>query len=509
MNEAPRYATLRDYLRVIRAQRWLLLAIVVVFAAVAYAVSATQDKSYEASASLALHDLGQDLNLLGTTAPPQSTAEQLAAENAQLINRPSIAVRASRRLDGRVSPAEIQANVSAEVGGPSNLVFVHARSADPQTAADVANAVAIEVSKAARRTEERRIARAIDSLRSELRRSTGGDSRVFSELGDQIAQLETVKTIAQPVKVAEVAEVPGAPVSPKPLRSTFLGALLGLAVGLLVVFVRDALDRRLRSAHEVHDELGLPVLGRVSNGAMGSSGFVQNGHPGTKEADLEAFRMLRTNLEFLNSDDPVRVILVTSGLPEEGKSTVAAGLASAAAIAGKRALLVECDLRRPSLSDRLGLKREPGLSDYLAGEASPQDVLQTASISEALMNGIRAPGAQGPAEMVCITAGGSTPRPAELLSSDRCRDFLEKVRDVYDLVVLDTSPLLSVVDALALVPQADGVIVCVRAAQTTRDEARAAKAALDHLPSRSMGAVVTGIRPQDDETYEYYYAYGR
>src|SRR3954452_1798332 len=198
MNEAPRYATLRDYVRVIRAQRWLLLAIVAIFGAVGYAVSATQDKTYEASASLALHDLGQDLNLLGTTAPPQSTAEQLAAENAQLINRPTIAAKASKRLDGRASAGEIQANVAAEVGGPSNLVLVHARSGDPQLAADIANAVALEVSKAARQAEERRITRAIESLRREL--GGGGASRAVSELGDQIAQLETVKTIAQPVK---------------------------------------------------------------------------------------------------------------------------------------------------------------------------------------------------------------------------------------------------------------------------------------------------------------------
>src|SRR5688572_16409316 len=105
MNEAPRYATLRDYLGVIRRQRWLLLAFVIVFSGVAFAVSATEKKVYEATASLALHDLGQDLNLLGTASPPQAPTEQLAAENAQLINRPAIAVRASKRLDGAVSAA--------------------------------------------------------------------------------------------------------------------------------------------------------------------------------------------------------------------------------------------------------------------------------------------------------------------------------------------------------------------------------------------------------------------
>jgi len=508
MNEAPRYATLRDYLNVLRRQRWLLASIIVAFAGAAFVISETQAETYEAEASLSFRDIGRDLNLLGTVAPPQFAPEQLAAENAQLIDRPGIARRASARLDGAVSPDEIQSDVSAQVGGPSNLVNVLARSEDPATAAEMANAVAIEASRLARRTEARRIDRAIETLRREIE-ADGAAGLSSGQLRDQIAQLATVKTIAQPVRVAELAEVPTAAVSPRPLRSTFLGGLLGLALGLLVVFARDSLDRRLRSAHDVHEELGLPVLGKISNSALGMSGFVRNGRPGAADTDLEAFRMLRTNLEFLDSEQQIRTILITSGLPEEGKSTVALGLASAAAVAGRRTLLVECDLRRPSLADRLGIRRDPGLSDYLLGTASPAEILQTVPIAEAGANGHGPEGAERQRRLVCITAGKRTPQPAELLGSARCRGFLSNVTDAYDLVVIDTSPLLSVVDALELVPHVDGVIVCVRAAQTTREEAKAAKAALERLPSPSMGAVVTGIRPGDDETYDYYYAYGR
>ena len=507
MNEGPRYVTLRDYLRVVRRNRWLILAIVVAFTGVAMAISLTQTERYEASAALSFRDIGSDLNLLGTSTPPQSSPEQRAAATAQLIGRPEIARRVRRRLGGKVSAAQVGGDVSAQVGGVSNLVNVVARSSDPRFAARLANAVAVEASRLAHREEARRIDRAIDSLAREAGGDAEGGGLSDAVIEDQIVQLETVKRIAQPVRVAERAQVPTAAVSPKPLRSTFLGALLGLAIGLLAAFARDSLDRRLRGTRDVYDELGVPILAKVPERAMGKAGFVDNGVPPNADVDLEAFRMLRTNLEFLGDERRLRSIVVTSGLPEEGKSTVAAGLASAAAVAGRRTLLIECDMRRPSLADRLGIRRSPGLSEYLQGKATPQEVLQPVSTSPA-------PGRNGSTPdkelgLVAIAAGGHTPRSAELLGSERFRDLLAHVSEVYDLVVIDTSPLLSVVDALELVPQVDGVIVCARLSRTTRDQAKAVRAALDRLPPRAMGAVVTGIRPGDEEGYEYYYAYGR
>jgi tyrosine-protein kinase len=198
--------------------------------------------------------------------------------------------------------------------------------------------------------------------------------------------------------------------------------------------------------------------------------------------------------------------MVTSALPEEGKSTVALALAGAAAVAGKRALLVECDLRRPCLADRLGIDEEPGLTDYLLGEAKPADVLQVVELdtAPAAANG-GAAGEKESSSLVCITAGSPAELPAEMLGSERFSKFLSQVSEAYDLVVLDTSPILSVVDSLELAPKVDGLLVCVRLSQTTREEARAAREALGYLPERTTGVVVTGYRPGDDY---YGYAYG-
>jgi Mrp family chromosome partitioning ATPase len=272
---------------------------------------------------------------------------------------------------------------------------------------------------------------------------------------------------------------------------------------------------------QIQEELKLPLMGRVREEAMGRAGPVANGRGAMEEADLESFRILRTNLGYLNVDKPLRSIAVTSPLADEGKSTVAISLAFANAWAGKRTLLVECDLRRPVLAERLKLQRAPGLTEFVAGTASPKEVLQPVALDPPSTNGHRrkrggkkqeAKAESTPAEaaeaslLVCITAGSPPPRPAELLASQRFSEFIAEVANVYDVVILDTAPMLQVADTLELLPKVDGVVVCVRAARTTRDQARAARSALDHLPERPAGLVVTGVRPGDETEYGYYYS---
>jgi len=315
------------------------------------------------------------------------------------------------------------------------------------------------------------------------------------------------------VDIAKSALAPSSPDSPKPARNTVLAALLGFVLGLFAAFVRDSLDRRLHSTAEITEHLRLPLLGYVRDGAMGHAGPLTNGRGRLEDADLEAFRILRTNLEFLDSERTLRSVIVTSALPEEGKSTVAASLAYASVAAGKSTLLVECDLRRPALAERLGVSGRPGLADYLLGAAEPQEVLQTVPILDngrSPGNGSGASKERGVAKLACITAGGPAANPAELLGSERFSKFLSEVTSAYELVVLDTSPLLSVVDTLELVPVVDGVLICVRVSRTTRDQVIAAKTALNRFPPHPAGLVVTGIKSGDEGDYGYYsysYAY--
>ncbi len=168
-------------------------------------------------------------------------------------------------------------------------------------------------------------------------------------------------------------------------------------------------------------------------------------------------------------------------------------------------MLLEGDLRRPSFATRLGIEPAPGLTEYLRGSAEPADVVQLVDLYPPAGNGNGQ--AAATARLACIASGGLGGDAAELLGSDRFKAFLAEVRDAYDLVVVDTSPLLAVVDPLELVEQADAVIFCARARRTTRDDLRAARSALSNLPERPYGAVVTGLRRDGPDAYGYYYGY--
>jgi succinoglycan biosynthesis transport protein ExoP len=510
VNDTPRYASLRDYLRVLRSRRLLILGVMVAFAAAAFLVSSLQKKEYTAQTSLSFQDISTD-PLLNQQSIPTISPDQLAAINADLIKRPSVANQVKDRLNTNLTAADLQDSVSTEVSTRTNFVVIQAIRDAPDFAARLANAYGAVVLKQDTQELSTRVNDTIDRLKDQLKDTKGGtasqDLLEQQLLQQQIARLETIRDLAQPVQVAKPATVPSSPSSPKVAQNTILGAILGLAFGLLAAFMRDSLDRRLRNTDEVQAELKLPVIGRIPDDALGHPGFA-NGAVDDADVHLEAFRMLRTNLEFLQAGSPIKTVMVTSGLPEEGKSTVAMALAGAAAVAGKRTLLVECDLRRPCFADRLGVEAQPGLTDYLVGQAEPADILQVVKLSPPIRMGGNGKGTAKDAEeyanMVCITAGSTSPLPAEMLGSDRFASFLAEVSKAYDMVVLDTSPILSVVDALELAPQVEGLLVCVRLSKTTKEEARAAGEALAHLPGRPTGVVVTGVQA-DDAYYGYNY----
>lgn len=517
MNDAPRYSSLRDYLRVLRARRLLILLTALVFAGAAYGVSKTQAETYTAETSMSFRDASADSDLVGTTGVPRETPEQRAAVNAELVTRPAVAVRAKARLRTPLTAEQLRDRVTARPEARTNLVVITATADDGPEAAAIANAFAESAAALATENERRRFANAAATLRRNFRDARDprrpGDTVTRGLFEQRIAQLDSLADFARPVSIGESADVPDTPSAPRPKRNAVLGLLLGLTLGIVAAFLREALDSRLKGAKEIEERLGLPVLAHVGKDALGGAALATNGNNAITPEDLESFRMLRTGIDFLDIDNETRSVLVTSGLPEEGKSTVAAALAAVTALSGKRVLLVETDLHRPSLAGRLGLEQEPGLSDYLTGKATPEEVLQQVQpagvegVSDGKKSKVPSIEADAISGLVCITAGSRVPRPAELLDSERFRTFLGEVAEAYDLVVLDSSPVLSVSDGRRLVPLVDTVLMCVRAWQTTGEEADAAKATIEQFPARSIGLVITGVRPSDAGSYGYY-SYG-
>lgn len=504
----PRYVTLRDYLRVLRDYRILIALLALAGCGGALLASLRADPVYEATASIAFRDETRDLEILGQSTPADQSATQLAASKAPLITRSDVISRAQRALDGDVSTAELGGSISTEVDPNSALARVIARAEDPELAAAMANAVARAATAISNKQTRARFASVAQALRQETQTQLddAADTSAAAFYAAELARLESLSRFARSAEVADDAGVPGSPVSPNRVRDGILGLVAGLVLGVLVAFFRDSLDRRLRGMQDIQSQFKFPVIGVVRDESMGKIPYLENGSNGDAEHDLEAFRIMRRNLDFLQPEERLRTIVVTSAFPEEGKTTVSSSLAFVLAVAGRRILLVESDLRRPVLAGRLGVEPRPGLSDFLTGQASPRDVLRTVRFTDRpSANGSRA--APTAHDLIFIPAGSPTSNAAELLGSPKFEQFIAQVSKAYDVVIIDSSPLLPVADTLELLPHVDGVIVCARELQTTREAARAAKATLDHFPERPTGLVVTGVRPREAEYEGYAYAY--
>ena len=512
MKDTPRYASLRDYVQVVRTHRIMIVAVTLAFAGGAYWFSSSQERSYVAETPISLDDATRDSDLVGVPKSYLSSAEQRATLAAEDVDTPAMARRVTKALRTKERPKKIRAAVTSGVDARSKLLVIQASWPTSKFAAKIANTYGRETVRKIVADDRRRYASTARTLRRRYRRLKRETKDPFSRAIylERVARIEALADAARAAQIVRPATAPEDPTSPKPFRDAVLGGILGLVLAFIAAFVRDALDRRVRMAGEIEEEFELPILGQVREGALGKVPLPSEGQNALSPADLEAFRILRSSVELLD-DEPRRVVLVTSPLPEEGKSTVATALAAAGANAGQRTLLLESDLRRPTLARRTGLMPSPGLSDVLAGKVDLREALQTVALSPpgGAQNGASpATNDARPSTLDCLTAGSPTPRPAELLRSAPMEQLLDSSTAGYDLVVVDTSPLLPVADTLALLPHAQVALICMRTSSATREEIHATKALLERVPSHVAGLVITGLRPRDAAAYGYYpYAY--
>jgi capsular exopolysaccharide synthesis family protein len=498
-DSSSRDFTLRGYLDLIRRRRWLILLLAIVGGAIGFGISSLQTKSYSATSSLAVTDPGQSIALAGGDDVPTQTGLQLASAASAQVTRPEVVAQVKQALDSPLSLAALSGSVSVTIDPNSYLLHITASSRHPSQAAAVANAFATADSKLT--TSETRASYRVqaNALAQQLKHTPVSQLTQAAEIAENLARLRNLSSLAQPLQISATAGVPASPSSPKPVRNTVAALLIGLLLGLALATARGALDRRLLHSSDVTRVLSHPIVGHIRPDALGHAGSVGSASRGLgslADPDEESFRILRENVRYLGAASDTRTVLVTSAMAQEGKSTVAACLAVAIAEAGGRTLLVECDLRRPVLSERFGLRPSPGLTDYLTGNAEPHQILQPVNQPSVTSN--------GNSNLVCITSGTTAAKPAELLASERFRDFLAEVGGVYDTVILDTAPLLPVADTLGIIPDVPTVLLCVRLTQTTRDQAHAAQAALDRLPMRTVGIVLTNVSEGQEGYYGYY-----
>lgn len=485
---AVRDATARDTLRRLRTSWLAVTALPVLCAVVAGGLSQAQTPVFLAEAQLSFHEESESNAEAGVLVVQPQEAFELAARGAQYVIGDDVLRRARARLNTPRTVDKLRALITTGVDPVSTLVSVQVRASDRQFTAALANEVARSTrdikTQAVRRHFEELADRVEEQLRSLPREEGLDDEALTIRFVQRLASLRALSVSATPVRITEQAAVPLEAESPTPGRNAVLGAIIGLILGLVLAFIRSALDRRIRDAEEIEEELNLPIVGSVGVAALGHAAHFENGRGPMRNQDVEAFRILRTNVEFLDVQQPPRAIVVTSPLPAEGKSTVAASLAVAIAEAGRRVLLVECDLRRPSIADRLGIKAGPGLVDHIRGACDRSEIVQSVPLPTG--------------ELAVVTAGSRSAAPGALLDSATFASFMHEVKDSYEIIIVDTAPMLSVGDAAQIISHVDGVLLCVRAGQTTRDQARTAGEILSRLPDRPTGVVVTGVKHGSD-----------
>jgi capsular exopolysaccharide synthesis family protein len=504
VDDVPEHTTFREYLALLRGQRSVVLVPMVVGIVLALGLSVQQTPRYSATAGLVFQDESEALGLVGTPSAPSLSPDQRAARAADtLVTRQLLTVvRASLKTNRSVG--QLTGALSTAAKPLTNIVEVTAEDDSASFAAALANATVRDAARAETARVRDGYRTAARRLREEFKaQGASKDTATEAIFASRISQLIALSTVSQPVDVARLASVPASPVSPKPVRNAVIAGMLGLLIGIFVAFIRNALDRRLTTSAEIVSSFGFPVLGHVRQSAMGYVGQLARGRPPLDHVDLEGFRILRTNLESLGEDGAPRCIAVTSGLAEEGKSTVAGSLAAAIAVTGRKVVLVECDLRRPALAGRIGFDGDIGLSAYLTDEATPAQVLRVVAVPGPTVSG-QDDAADDGHSFVCIPAGRSVHDASEVLGSERFKEFLTDVREAYDVVLIDTAPLLAVADTSELLRLADAVLLCVRSGQTTQDEAQAVSAVLRRLPEKPVGIVVTGVERRHEAAYGYY-----
>jgi len=528
--EAQGGVGLEDFFRVLRERWWVIVVTVAVVVAAVAAWSLTTTPIYRATTDLVFERSRLDTALLGVqlfTYESDQTRNIQTAMAAVTRNK-SIAEGVQVQLNSQKSPHELAEMVTATAERNTNVVSISAESPDPGEAAAVANAFADQFILYRQRAARATVIAAREVIQAQVNSLSPTDLQ--SDYGLMLQEkLETLRILESmqtgDFNVLSRAEVPTSPVVPQTERNLVLAVVVGLLVGVGLAFLADRLDKRIKNERMLETEMGVPVLaavpaveklprrGKKANRSSRPVGF--SGHP----LLLESFRTLRSSLQYFSVDKRHHVWLVTSGLPEEGKTTVTVNLALSFALSGKKVILVEADLRRPLIHDYLGLEQSQGLSNVLAGTKKAPDVLQLVRADEFLPpESRRQPGEVDPRllqrNLYAITSGPLPPNPAELLASERMGHLLHELAQLADEVIIDTPPVLLVSDALVLAPYADGVIVTARMLATTWTEVREVRTLFERAELKVVGTVAVGTKHgpgyyrRGYGRYGYAYGYG-
>ena len=495
-------------LGVFRRRALLILLCTVVSAGAAFGWSKHQTKKYAATASLVFNNNQTNQQAAGLQAVSVNNQQAQQDTNVKLVQLGDMAAKTAAKLDHGLTEDEVRESLSVSPQGESNIVDVAANATSSSLAAEIANTYTGIFVTEQQNANHAYYASALALVNRQL--STQTPKERASPAGIALAgRAQSLGVLAElrggTVEVAQAATAPTSPSSPKIARNVVLGAVLGLLVGFGVAFLLERMDRRIREPKDLEAIYGLPLLGVVpESSALSRSGRMGDDLAALPPGEAEAFHLIRAHLRYFNVDRELRTLMVASAAPGDGKTTIARHLAAAAARMGSRVLLMEVDLRRPTLAQALDTPSGPGLSDVLIGVTSLSESIRSIKIG-----GPSGDGSQGRSFDVLVAGATLPPNPGELIESHAMETVLGQVKDAYDLIVIDTPPLTAVSDAFPLLSKVDGVIIVGRVERNRRDSAERLHETLTGAGAPLLGVVANGVKASGPGSYAYAYDYAQ
>ena len=497
MPEPGAEPSIRGYLRVLRRGRWWVAACSLLGLALGLALSLTAAKQYAATAELLVQSTGS-INL--TTGDQSAITSAEVQTELQLVTSAQVQSQVRKKLGH--TPG-----VAASQVGQTNVIAVTAVSQSPALAAKIANAYASAFVQWSTATTISNLAAAENQLKKEIKAiskqisklgsSTSAQASALSNsqavLKGQLAQLQVAgATASTGLELVAPAIAPTSPSSPKPVQETLLALVAGLIVGIGAAFIRDSLDDTLASGEAVELVSGSPVLATVPMVPLArkTAGPVLISVSAPTSQPAEAYRSLRTSLQFARHDRPLRTLLVTSSSAGDGKTTVLVNLGAVFAHAGASVVLVSCDLRRPGLSQFIAPGEHAELCSVLTGDQPLERAVTPV------------PGVEG---LWTLGARAFAGNPTELLASQQMRAVVGELSQRFDLVLIDSPPVLPVADALILSSYVDAALLVVASGQTRRGELRRTVEKLAQAGAPVVGTVLNKASAQEE--YGYYGGY--
>lgn len=502
MPSLDRALTPRIVLGIVRRRAPVVIVCVLVAVGAALTYSLASQKQYTATAALVFNSTPLSQQIAGLQPSSNNNTPSQQDTNLQLLKLGNMAQEAARRVGHGLTKNDVINSLAISPTGDTTIVNVASTLPSAALATQVANTYARIFVNQQENGDHQYYQSALATLERQIANLPRAEAKGAQGLSLQ-NRAQSLATLAQirtgTVSLAQAATVPTSPSSPAVKRNVIIAGLLGLLLGAGLGLLMERLDQNIRDPSELEGTYGLPLLGLIPF----DPALRRDDHGSQVEqppsAVADAFQFIRARLKYFNVDRDVHTVAIVSSEPEDGKTTIAHWLANAAARMGSRVLLIETDLRRPTVAQEIGLNTGPGLADILIGGKAVDDATQSVVLHAASVSN------DNERLLDVIVAGGMPPNPAEMLESRAMADVLKRAKATYDFVVIDTPPLGTVSDALPLVRAVDGVVIVAQMGRSRRDTAQRLKSTLASVDAPLLGVIANRVRSRD---IGYSYGYG-